>query len=591
MNKSRLFIIIVLLVSSISATYAQCYELVWAEEFSYTGYPSDTFWTHEVDGNGGGNNELQYYKENDADNAWVEDGILTITAIKEEHGGRQYTSARIITRDKFEFQYGKIEARIRLPFGQGIWPAFWIMGDIETMGWPACGEIDVMEMVGGTSDGKSDSIVYGTAHWQHSGYHAEHGLPYALPSGKFADDFHVFSLEWTPTLISWYVDGNLYNALTITDEQLSEFHQDFFILLNLAVGGNWPGSPDETTVFPQSMEVDYVRVYQSGDFLEIRGPRFVSENATGVLYSVAEYEGATYVWTLPEGAVITEGDGTDSIYVDWGSNFGDVSVSIENGCGTYVLEKDVLVEGQYPYPDPYTAHGIPGTINATDYNYGGPGVAYYDASAWNEGTGKHQDEHVDTQNSDNGNPNVGWVISNEWMNYSIDVDKAGEYKVALRVATALGSGGPCYFYVNGEQRLGPINVSHTGAWDNFITLQAGKIALTEADTLLTVKFVGGGFNLGDMRFTYSPTAIENAEIAKHTRIYPNPARDLIKLEGDKTIRHYCIYNIYGAMIRAEDAMLQRHIEINIEEMDPGVYTISITHSDGTINTAKFVKSF
>ena len=235
---------------------------VWSDEFNYTGLPSSSKWNMETGGDGWGNNELQYYTDSES-NAMVKDGILTITARKESFNGNAYTSARITTQNKFDFKYGKIEARMKLPYGQGLWPAFWMLGaNINSVGWPACGEIDIMEMVGGTD---SDNTVHSTLHWDNNGSHADYGQPYSLSSGIFADDFHIFSLEWDEKQVTAYVDDTKYFVIDITPAGLSEFHDNFFIILNVAVGGNWPGSPDGTTVFPQTMEVDYVRVYQNLD--------------------------------------------------------------------------------------------------------------------------------------------------------------------------------------------------------------------------------------------------------------------------------------------------------------------------------------
>ncbi len=235
-------------------------DLLWSEEFDYTGSPNTAKWNMETGGGGWGNNELQYYK-NTQSNAKVENGLLTITAREESFGGRNYTSARITTQSKFDFKYGRIEARIKLPYGKGLWPAFWMLGkNINSVSWPACGEIDIMEMVGGTG---WDNTCHSTLHWEDiNGNHGSHGDSHQLSSGIFADDFHVFSLEWDSEVIRAYVDDIHYYTIAINEPQFDEFRQNFFIILNLAVGGNWPGSPDDTTVFPQTMQVDYVRVYQ-----------------------------------------------------------------------------------------------------------------------------------------------------------------------------------------------------------------------------------------------------------------------------------------------------------------------------------------
>jgi len=254
----KLILFSVLLFFSTCRIFSQNWQLVWSDEFDSTSVNLDN-WSYETGGSGWGNNELEYYTDRNA-NSYIEDGKLIIKAQQESFGGRSYTSARLKTQDKRFWQYGKIEARIKLPYGQGMWPAFWMLGEnIPFAGWPACGEIDIMEMIGGQG---RENTVYGTGHWDNSGQHAQYGNHYSLSSGTFADSFHVFRIEWDQNSIKWYVDNSLYTTLNITPSGLSEFHQDFFIVLNLAVGGNWPGNPNSSTTFPQYLEVDYIRVYQ-----------------------------------------------------------------------------------------------------------------------------------------------------------------------------------------------------------------------------------------------------------------------------------------------------------------------------------------
>jgi len=248
--------------------FAQEYKLIWSDEFNGTALDL-TKWSCEI-GNGSsgwGNNELEYYTSR-PQNCAVDSGYLTITALKESYSGFNYTSARINTQNKFSFEYGKVEARIKLPYGKGMWPAFWMLGDnISSVGWPACGENDIMEMIGGKGTGGlyssplSDATAYGTLHWYQNGS-TQAGSHYSLASGKFADGFHLFGTIWTSSEIQFYVDSTIYYTKDISATTLSAFRNKFYIILNLAVGGNWPGYPDSTTVFPQTMQVDYVRVYQ-----------------------------------------------------------------------------------------------------------------------------------------------------------------------------------------------------------------------------------------------------------------------------------------------------------------------------------------
>ena len=236
------------------------WQLVWSDEFNGTdgSLPDPTKWAMETGNWGWGNNELENYT-NRAVNAQQKSGNLIITALKENYGGSAYTSARIKTQTLFEHTYGRVEARIKIPFGQGIWPAFWMLGaDINTNPWPACGEIDIMENIG-----REPSMVHGTIHGPGYSGGSAIGSSYTLPSGNFADTFHVYAVEWAPNEIKFFVDNTLYATRTPAEipGKTWVFQHNFFILLNVAVGGYWPGNPDGTTTFPQTMLVDYVRVY------------------------------------------------------------------------------------------------------------------------------------------------------------------------------------------------------------------------------------------------------------------------------------------------------------------------------------------
>jgi hypothetical protein len=227
-------------------------KLVWSDEFNGTQIDTSN-WTHETGAHGWGNNELQNYTTS-PENSFISNGVLVIEA---KQSGSGYSSARMITMGKREFKYGRIDIRAKLPKGKGIWPALWMLGaNFKTVGWPKCGEIDIMELLG-HEPGK----VYGTAHWGNPN-HASYGLSTALSSGTFADQYHVFSLVWDNKNIKWYLDDVQFVVIDITPAGLSAMHNEFFFIFNVAVGGNWPGKPDGTTVFPQRMHVDYVRVFQ-----------------------------------------------------------------------------------------------------------------------------------------------------------------------------------------------------------------------------------------------------------------------------------------------------------------------------------------
>lgn len=259
------------LCSTASAANPRGWSLVWSDEFDSPSVPSGSSvdsakWSFDVGGGGWGNHELETYTSRPV-NADLQDGALVIRVLKETFQGpdqitRNYTSARLVTKNKFSQRYGRFEARIKIPYGQGIWPAFWLLGDnIDNAHWPNCGEIDVMENIG-----KEPSIVHGTFHGP--GYSGKRGLSaaYTLPGGqKFSDDYHTFAVEWEANVMRFYVDARLYKTRTPADLPPGKewvFNHPFFLILNVAIGGDFPGSPDATTVFPQLMKVDYVRVYK-----------------------------------------------------------------------------------------------------------------------------------------------------------------------------------------------------------------------------------------------------------------------------------------------------------------------------------------
>ncbi|MFM7619299.1 MAG: family 16 glycosylhydrolase [Bacteroidota bacterium] len=265
----------------------QSWQLIWADEFNGNSINSSN-WTHEIGTgfNGWGNNELQSYT-NSTNNSQVSSGSLKIHALQQNIGQSNYSSARIISKNKFSFQYGKIEARIKMPLGQGLWPAFWMLGqNIDAVNWPQCGEIDIVEHINNSPE------INGTMHWD-AGGHAYWGGSAVCD----ASQFHTYSVIWDNTTIRWYLDDIEYHSANITDNVNSteEFHQSFFLIMNIAVGGNWPGSPNASTFFPATMEIDYIRVYQETAALNNVTFQVDMSNVTSN-FSVPEVNGTFNNW-------------------------------------------------------------------------------------------------------------------------------------------------------------------------------------------------------------------------------------------------------------------------------------------------------
>ncbi|MGC9947461.1 MAG: glycoside hydrolase family 16 protein [Bryobacteraceae bacterium] len=261
MNPSRTGLLACLICSiAVLASAAEDRRLIWSDEFNGApGSPPDpTKWVYDLGGSGWGNHELEVYTDNRGNAHLDGQGHLAIRALQATPG--KFTSARLKTQSKFAFEYGRAEARIRIPYGQGIWPAFWMLGaDMKRKGWPTCGEIDIMENIGREPD-----TVHGTVHGPGYSGGKSIGKPFQSAAGRFADDYHIYAVEWMPERIDFLVDGQTYQTVTPASLPAGTkwvYDHPFFLILNVAIGGRWPGNPDATTEFPQTMLVDYVRVY------------------------------------------------------------------------------------------------------------------------------------------------------------------------------------------------------------------------------------------------------------------------------------------------------------------------------------------
>lgn len=327
---------LVALVLFAAAAWPQCRVPVWSDEFDDPAIDRSK-WSFQTGAGGWGNHELENYTDR-PENAAVRDGRLIITARREEYEGSHYTSARLRTIRKGDWRYGRFEARMRLPVAQGMWPAFWMMPtDSLYGGWPASGEIDIMELIG-----KFPSRVYGTLHTVNGqGQHVSYGEQIDLASSTFADDFHVFAAEWDPGHLALFLDDQPYNVLDtpFANGGTWPFDQRFHIILNLAVGGDWPGSPDGAAPFPQILEVDSVRVFQKPEDIAIAGPVLVETGTSGVVYQVPSLPGAAYRWTAPDGAAIDGAADSNAVTVNWSDAGGTLTLHLTTACG----ETDLLL--------------------------------------------------------------------------------------------------------------------------------------------------------------------------------------------------------------------------------------------------------
>lgn len=348
----------ILFLQMLPASAQDSWQVVWSDEFvgRANSAPDPRKWTYDIGGGGWGNNELETYT-NSTGNAFLDGaGNLIIRAVRSPSG--EYTSARLKTQDRFTIAYGKIEARIKIPYGQGIWPAFWMMGqDLPIVGWPASGEIDIMENIG-----REPSTVHGTIHGPN--YLNVDGLsaPYTLAGGqKFADDFHTFAIIWKRDSVEFLVDSISYAKVTPASLPAGTqwvFNKPFFIILNLAVGGDWPGNPNASTQFPQDMTVDYVRVY--------RNAAEPTVNVDGIVNA------ASYSHTLAPGSLVSVfGTGLagavydqifDTARREFPRTVAGVSVSVNGKFAPLTYVSPIQINFQNPWDTPV---GLPVNVHVT----------------------------------------------------------------------------------------------------------------------------------------------------------------------------------------------------------------------------------
>jgi hypothetical protein len=322
----------------------------------------------------------------------------------------------------------------------------------------------------------------------------------------------------------------------------------------------------------------------------IYGPKFISEDESGVMFTVPPMTETQYSWEVPGDATSVSGVDNDTLRVDWGAVFEAVTLEIDNICGTRSLQSTPVKFGQYPYPDISAPWGSPGTSRSVDFDYGGEGIAYHDVSSSNEGDGPRQDTSVDTEYNDNAKPNVGWIRNGEWIEYTVDVDSSRWYDLSLRVATDNTSGGPFSILFNDRVVADGIVVSNTGGWDQFTTMKAGTLYLQETDTVMRFMFNTGGFNLGNIIFTSGkkPVGIFDPAL-EQIILYPVPASEHVTIQGIREPSQVSVYDQNGRNIINNRTGTGAHL-LNTGSLEKGVYLVRISGASGEVYIRKLVIS-
>ena len=466
---------------------------VWCEEFDYTGLPDSEKWFYDTGGSGFGNNELQYYTDSDLDNASVSDGTLKITALKEDYLGSDYTSARLVSKYRGDFLYGRFEIRAKMPTGRGTWAAAWMLPtNYSYGGWPNSGEIDIMEYVG-----YDVNRIYGTIHTAAYNHNLGTQIGYSKTIQNAETEFHIYELIWEPAYMEVLVDGvsygqfgynPLYN-IGIENSDAWPFDDIFHIILNVAIGGDWGGSRGvDDTIFPTTMEIDYVRVYQK-DYAGM--DQTAPETVTNVSLLDTSSSTLQFMWTHAVDDVKVK---EYEIY----ANGELVETTTVNGLLLTGLEQDTSYTIEIVSVDFADRKSNPATVTfTTDTVRSIDGVI--EAESYDNQSGVVREDTTDVS----GVQHVAWIDTNDYMEYTLYVPVAGTYSITYRIAS--DNSGEIKLYGKTVVPLTTTTFSSTGEADTWTDITSSTFTLQEGVYTFKIKATDGGFKLNYFTFTLHPT--------------------------------------------------------------------------------------
>jgi beta-glucanase (GH16 family) len=557
-----------------------CESLVWVDEFDTDGGPDPDKWGHDTGGGGWGNNELQTYT-NTRTNSWVENGKLFIKAVKTNNS---WTSARLVTKEKGDWLYGRIEVRAKLPSGRGTWPAIWMLPtDWAYGGWPASGEIDIMEHVG-----YDPGVVHGTVHTQAFNHSIGTQVGENIQVPDAMSSFHVYAIEWAPESIKWYLDGELYFTFNNQNKTFAEwpFDKRFHLLLNIAIGGNWGGAQGvDQNLTEAIMEVDYVRVYNNKlPQPVIQGSKLNSLNEEAI-YSVSEVEGAQYNWLLPDGVVVVGGQGTSSVTVQWNDAPGDIQVEVSTDCDAVVstvFHVDYLIQPDADRWDVFPANEAQQLLWQADAGTGNS----LNLSEENDALVVDFEIASPTQN-----PYFYYDF-----NGLIDLTTINELAFDLKIDPANPPSLLRFDLVDVNGNVELVNLFRMDSFeadDNFHFHYHHFASHTDGSFLLNKiaqirvyvnfgvygKAGSGRFLIQNMRFQEATsTAVNDLAQQASVRVYPNPARDFVTISSDEIIHDIQLFSLQGSLIISKSAIRNKEYQLSLDAILPGMYLIKVNQS-------------
>lgn len=577
-------------------SFSQSWSLIWSDEFDSTAIDTKK-WNFDIgtgcdiDLCGWGNQEKEYYRK---ENVTVANGSMKITAKKETFQTQGYTSGRINTRGKAVWKYGKMEAKIKMTKGQGLWHAFWMLPqDLVYGGWPKSGEIDILEYLG-----HHPNVVQSTLHF--GDFYPNNKYAYDQKiSTDYSTDFHLYTVIWEENYIAFYVDGNLIGEHTPESIAPNKwpFDQTFYFILNTAIGGNLTNNTINDAVLPGYMEVDYVRVYSKNpefDGVVINGPEAICNKDTGYVFSVGKKENWSFDWTVPQGAEIVAGQGSDSVRINFkNATSGIVSLKVTNDTSLFfsTIKKKVQVSSCDTLKGSYGSMAvIPGKIEAENFDNGGALRSYYDIDSANQGK-EYRPEGVDIELTSDagGGYNIGWTESGEWLNYTVLVKKTASYDIIVQAA-ATTSNNSVTLYFDDIDVTGAITTKNTGGWQTYFANVKKGVHLDSGMHVMRLKFNGTGINVNFINIQEAQvnTGINPMGNERRMTAYPNPVTNECMISmSEKITASVVVSTIMGAEVIRMDTYKPADI-IDFSTVPAGIYFITVKTNRGS-TTQKIIK--
>ncbi|MEP7322252.1 MAG: family 16 glycosylhydrolase [Saprospiraceae bacterium] len=594
----------------VNAIRAQCPQLVWSDEFNSTDLNLSN-WSYQI-GDGcdinlcqWGNSELEWYTST-KENVLVSDGTLKLIAKQQTIQTRNYTSGRIRTNQKVDIKFGRIEARMKLPVGQGIWPAFWMLPtDNVYGGWPTSGELDIMEYLGHEPNKIHGTIHFGNPAPNNSSSTAE----YTIQNTTFNSTFHDYALEWTEQEIKWFIDGYLYSSKSksVVGNLKWPFDQKFHFVLNLAVGGGWPGNPNGSTVFPQTFEIDYVRVYDLVNQPYLEGKFQVLPGEKNIGFKLNNVPSNSLIeWTLPTGAKIASGQGTNSILVDWGNSTGKVNAKLKSSCGESnynlevslvpILAKDIVLEN-FDMEARIKKTFSTGTLTEDAPN---PSVNAINGSALCGKYVRSNSTQYDVLFYDVIDVKSGADFVSGEKKFYIDINCTAPVGTQILLQLEDKSSASSSNYPVGRHSRYTVTTTKQNEWErlafNFLDRPSNAVSDFSINQLILLAapntLTGATYFLDNFEI-YSKTTVPLKYVlnSNEVNIFPNPSKNELNVQtlGKEGIKQISIYDTSGRMIKSFNGKQSNSLIIKTDYLSPGLFNIRVELISGKEITKPFIK--